>query len=196
MTDGKNQIELIRQRFKYFNRFMLLLWHLGLGKHINTLSRFGGRIMVITHTGRKSGARRRTPVNYAVVNGEIYCIAGFGAVSDWFRNIKANPQIEIWLPSGWWAGIAKEVTDEQIRITLIRAVLRSSGYAAQAFGMDPSTMTNEALEKAARGYRLVHINRTLARTGPGGPGEFSWIWPLAAMFLLPVTLILYLQRRR
>ena len=37
-------------------------------------------------------------------------------------------------------------------------------------------------------YRIVRIRRTEARTGPGGPGEFAWIWPLATMalgFLLP-----------
>ena len=64
-----------------------------------------GQIMVLTHTGRKSGLRRRTPVNYALVDGEVYCTAGFGQISDWYRNILANPQVEVWLPDGWWAGV-------------------------------------------------------------------------------------------
>jgi hypothetical protein len=50
-------------------------------------------------------------VNYAIVDGEVYCTAGFGAVSDWYRNIRTNPEVEVWLPDGWWAGVAEEVTD-------------------------------------------------------------------------------------
>jgi len=35
---------------------------------------------VITHTGRKTGRKRRTPVNYAVVRDDVYCTAGFGHI--------------------------------------------------------------------------------------------------------------------
>ena len=79
--DSRSEQDL-RQGFKYFNRFMLLMWRLGLGRWINLWPEVGGRIMVITHTGRKTGMRRRTPVNYTIANGDIYCTAGFGGVSD------------------------------------------------------------------------------------------------------------------
>src|SRR6266542_1045798 len=104
-------LEKARQAFKYFNRFMLLMWRLGWGAWVNAWPDVGGRIMVITTTGRKSGLRRQSPVNYALVGGELYCTAGFGQVSDWYRNIKANPNVEVWLPDGWWSGVAEEVTD-------------------------------------------------------------------------------------
>jgi hypothetical protein len=35
-------------------------------------------IMVIRHKGRKSGKVRYTPVNYALADGCVYAIAGFG----------------------------------------------------------------------------------------------------------------------
>jgi hypothetical protein len=72
----------LRSIFKSFNRFMLLLWRLGLGSWGNGTS-FGGSYLVIKHTGRKTGLTRHTPLNYAIVDGEIYCTAGFGRVSDW-----------------------------------------------------------------------------------------------------------------
>ncbi|TET81944.1 MAG: DUF385 domain-containing protein [Anaerolineales bacterium] len=51
--------------------------------------------MVITHTGHSTGFRRRTPVNYATVDDEIYCIAGFDSISDWYRNILDNPEVDV-----------------------------------------------------------------------------------------------------
>ena len=87
----------MRKGFKYFNRFMLLLWRLGLGVLVNVWPQVGGRIMVMTQTGRKTGLRRRTPLNYAEIDGELYCTAGFGAISDWVRNVSANPEVEVWL---------------------------------------------------------------------------------------------------
>ena len=76
--------------FKYLNKFMLLMWRLGLGWMMNMWPDVFGQIMVIINTGWKTGLRRRTPVNYAIVNGELYCTAGFGQVAHWYRNIQAN----------------------------------------------------------------------------------------------------------
>jgi deazaflavin-dependent oxidoreductase (nitroreductase family) len=183
----------LRQSFKQFNRFMVGLWRLGLGPWVNLWPEVGGRIMVIRHTGRKTGMARYTPVNYTIADGEIYCTAGFGNISDWYRNILAHPEVEVWLPDGWWAGLAQDVSETGTRIPLLRQVLIASGFAARAAGLDPISMTNEQLEAATADYRLVRIQRTEARTGPGGPGDLAWVWPLATMILLPLIL---LRRRR
>lgn len=177
-----------RHGFKQFNRFMMLMWRLGLGRWVNAWPEVGGRIMVINHTGRKTGIKRQTPVNYTTADREIYCTAGFGSKSDWYRNIMANPEVEIWLPDGWWAGVAEEVTDEQVRMPLLRQVLIDSGFAARAAGIDPVTVTNEELDTATADYRLIHIRRTQACTGPGGPGDLAWVWQLATLILLPLVL--------
>lgn len=171
---------------------MLLLWRLGLGSWLNAWPEVGGRIMVITHTGRKSGLRRQTPVNYAIVDGEIYCVAGFGQISDWYRNLLAQPQVEVWLPEGWWMGRADDISDHPERLHLVRQVLVASGFAARAAGVDPVGMADEELSKVTADYRLVRIRRSEARTGPGGPGDLAWVWPLATLLLLPLAL----RRRR
>jgi deazaflavin-dependent oxidoreductase (nitroreductase family) len=180
--------EQLRRGFKYFNRFMLLMWRLGLGRWINAWPAVGGRIMVVTHTGRKTGRRRRTPLNYAEANGDIYCTAGFGGNSDWYRNILADPLVEVWLPEGWWAGLAEEVLDDQVKLPLLRQVLIDSGFAARAAGLDPMAMSNAELEAATAKYRLIRIRRAAARTGRGGPGDLAWVWPLATFILLPMVL--------
>ncbi len=190
---GMVQDKNVKQGFKIFNRGMIMLWRLGLGWHLNAWPKVGGHIMVLQHTGRKSGLKRLTPVNYALVNGEIYCAAGFGPSSDWYRNICANPQVEIWLPDSWWGGLAEEVLDPQLRLPLLKQVMIASGAAAKAFGVDTDVLTDEQIEKATREYRLIRIRRTVARTGPGGPGELSWIWPIATLGCL--FLLLFRRKR-
>ena len=185
--------EILRRSFKRFNPFMVFMWRLGLGPFINSAPTVGGRIMVIAHTGRKTGARRFAPVNYALVDGEIYCTAGFGAVSDWYRNVMTKNDVEVWLPDGWWAGTVEDVSDCDRRLPILRQVLIDSGFAARAAGINPFTISDESLAGTAAKYRLLHIKRTEARTGPGGPGGLSWGWPIATMILLPMLL---LRRRR
>jgi deazaflavin-dependent oxidoreductase (nitroreductase family) len=160
---------------------------------INGWPAVGGRILVLTHTGRKSGLKRRTPVNYAVVDGELYCTAGFGRLSDWYRNITADPQVEIWLPDSWWTATIEDIGDSEKRLSLMRQVLLGSGLVAPMLGLDPRKLTDEELDAATAKYRLLHIRRREARTGPGGPGDLAWIWPLSTFILLLLAL---LRRKR
>jgi deazaflavin-dependent oxidoreductase (nitroreductase family) len=182
-------MEQLRQGFrKYLNPFMLALWRLGLGVWFNAWPAVSGRVMVITHIGRRTGAKRRTPVNYAIVDDELYCVAGFGPISDWYRNVLKDPHVEVWLPDGWWAGAAEDVSEREDRLRLMRQVMIGSGFAARVAGLNPYAMSDEELDRATTTYPLMHIRRTEARSGPGGPADLAWVWPLATMLLLPLAL--------
>jgi len=174
----------LKQGFRYLNRFMVLMWRLGLGQFINIWPEGAGRIMVITTTGRKSGLKRRTPVNYAMQDGELYCMAGFGPGSDWYRNLRSNPKVEVWMPDSWWAGEVEEVTDPALRLPLVRQITINSGFAARLFGINPNSISDAALEKVTAPYVVLHVRRTEARTGRGGPGDLAWVWPAATLMLL------------
>jgi deazaflavin-dependent oxidoreductase (nitroreductase family) len=178
----------LRQGFKYLNHFMVMMWRLGLGKWLNLWPAGLGRYLVITHIGRKSGLRRRTPVNYAQVAEEVYVTAGFGSGCDWYRNLRANPQVEIWLPDGWWTGVAEEVLDPAKRLPILRQVIIDSGFAGRVFGLNPHTMTDEEFDRVTGAYRLLRLRRVAPLTGEHGPGDLAWIWPGVAMVLLPLVL--------
>jgi len=182
------QEDVLRQLFKFFNHFMLLLWRLGLGSWVNFSPQVSGRIMVITHRGRMTGRKLRTPANYAILNGDIYCTAGFGKKSDWYRNILASPEVEVWLPDGWWSGIAEEVVDPVHRIPILRQVLIGSGFAARMAGINPYLYSDKELDQTTFNYRLIRIRNLEPCTGPGGPGDLAWVWPLATMILLPIAI--------
>ncbi len=178
----------LRRAFKDGNRYMLWIWRLGLGGYLNSWPEVGGRIMVLTHTGRRTGAQHRTPVNYVIVDGEIYVTAGFGKIADWYRNILKDPQVEIWLPEGWWQGLAEDVNHHPNRTALMRQVLIASGFAARLMGVNPREMSDEQIASLTESYKLIRIRRTGACTGPGGPGDLAWIWPAVAFVLLPFAL--------
>jgi deazaflavin-dependent oxidoreductase (nitroreductase family) len=181
----------LRRVFRYGNKGMLLLWRLGLGPSVSIWPPVTGRIMVLGHTGRRSGQRRLTPLNYAIVAGDVYLTAGFGPVSDWYKNIKAMPAVELWLPDGRWYGTADELPDDDPRrLELLRAVLRGSGIVAPLSGVDPERLGDAELTAATTKYRLVRVRRAGRRSGPSGPGDLAWIWAL-----LSAVAVAWLYRR-
>ena len=182
-------LDTLRKSFKVLNRLMLLNWRLGMGPWLSLWPSGMGQFLVITHTGRKTGLQRRTPVNFAQVDGEVYVTAGFGSGSDWYRNLSANPQCEVWLPEGRWQAEAVELPQDDPRwLPLLRAVLRGSGFAAYAFGINPHKLDDQELRALAADYRLLHLRREQALAGPGGPGDLGWVWPVLTALLLPAAL--------
>lgn len=178
-TPSKKEAEqVMRQVFKRLNPLMLWHWRLGMGPYLNFWPSGLGRFVVLVHRGRKSGRIYRTPVNYAEMAGDVYVTAGFGKGADWYRNSMANPHVEIWLPDGRWQADAEDVTDQAGRVDAMRAVLKGSGFAAYLAGINPHTLSDADLDAATADYRLLRIRRVAPLTGPGGPGDRIWVWPL------------------
>ncbi|QBD74717.1 nitroreductase family deazaflavin-dependent oxidoreductase [Ktedonosporobacter rubrisoli] len=68
----------------------LYRWHLGW--------LLGHRFLMFTHIGRKSGRRLQTVVEvvkYDPVTQESVIVAGYGTISDWYRNLQAHPAVEV-----------------------------------------------------------------------------------------------------
>lgn len=151
------QMESLRKGFRAMNRFMVWMWKLGMGRMINFWPAVIGRIMVIKHRGRKSGREYLTPVNYAVVDGEVYCTAGFGSISDWYKNIMANPEVLLGLPERKRKARAEDVTASPRRVFLMRQVIIGSGFAGPLFGVNQKKFNDEQLDAVTKEYRLIHF---------------------------------------
>jgi deazaflavin-dependent oxidoreductase (nitroreductase family) len=151
------QMKNLRRVFHAMNRFMVFLWNIGLGRLINSWPSVGGRIMVINHCGRKSRREYLTPVNYAIVDREIYAAAGFGSGTDWYRNLMANPDTRLWLPDGKRRAHAHDVSDSPCRAKLLRQIIIASGFAGPLMGVDQKKLTDQQIETIAKDYRLIHF---------------------------------------
>ena len=154
------QLNTLRRVFHAMNPFMVFMLKIGLGWTMEIAPSFSGRIMVIKHRGRKSGKEYQTPVNYARVDGEVYCTAGFGAISDWYKNLLARPETELWLPEGKRKARAEDVSDSPRRTFLMRQVIIGSGFAGPLFGVDQRKMDDAQLDAATKDYRLIHFIMT------------------------------------
>ncbi|MGH3671188.1 MAG: nitroreductase family deazaflavin-dependent oxidoreductase, partial [Pseudonocardiaceae bacterium] len=80
-------------RVRWFVRVPVHLYRAGLG------FLFGSRLLMLEHIGRKSGARRYVVLEVVghPAAGSYVVASGFAAQAQWFRNIRANPHVRIYL---------------------------------------------------------------------------------------------------
>ena len=77
-------------RYLFRGPVYLYRWHLGW--------LFGHRLMLLSHTGRRTGLRRHTVlevVEYRKEGPEVVVANGFGPNCDWVRNIEARSDEEV-----------------------------------------------------------------------------------------------------
>jgi len=73
-----------------FYRFPIYLYKAGLGWLL------GGRVLMLTHTGRKSGLPRYVVLEVVEHRqGEWFVAAAYGERADWYRNVRVNPNVTI-----------------------------------------------------------------------------------------------------
>ena len=137
------------------NAVMQKLYAIGLGPIVGRL------VLLLTTTGRKTGLRRVTPLQYEVIDGDFYVAAARGQSADWFRNILADPCVEVRVKSRRFQGRADPITDPQ-RITdfleyrleqhprMVGMILRSEGL--------PDRPKRAQLEAYARRLAMVIIH--------------------------------------
>lgn len=166
----------IQHGFRFVNRYAAVpLIRAGLGPLLNTP--LTGSLMVLRTKGRTSGLWREAPLGYLVLDGHVYCCAGFGQRTHWLRNIKADPHVEVLLPTLAVAGIAEEVTDVAEWNRGMRALLASLGVISRAMIGDVRRASDEGLQVMAGGLPLIRIRVTGLGVGPFDPGGRGWVLP-------------------
>lgn len=112
------------------------MYALGLGPLV------GRVVLLLTTTGRKSGLPRVTPLQYEEIDGAIYLGSARGTQADWFRNILANPHVQVQVKGRRFWGLAQPVVDPcaiadflQVRLQrhprMVGLILKSDGLPAQ-----------------------------------------------------------------
>lgn len=132
-----------------------LAYALGLGPII------GRVILLLTTTGRKTGRRRVTPLQYEEIDGLIYIGSARGTESDWYKNLEADPEVEVRVRNRRFLGRAETVTDPdrladfleyrlKTRPRFVGALMRREGL--------PSKPSREQLMIYARNRAMVIIH--------------------------------------
>jgi deazaflavin-dependent oxidoreductase (nitroreductase family) len=134
-----------------------------------------GSLMLLRTTGRKSGLPRDAPLGYAIVDGCVYCVAGFGTETQWFRNVLADPVVEVVLPTATFRGVAEEVTEPDEWTRAFRALMTNMGPIGRATAGDVRDVPDDRLREMGRGLPVVRIRPTGIGSGPADPGGLAWI---------------------
>ena len=167
-------MDMLRKIFRFLNRFFMVpAYRMGLASLIcNPLS---GYIMVIKNIGRKSGKNYFTPANYAIHNGNIYCMAGFGRKSDWYLNLAAHPQAELLLPGRSVRVQMEEVSSPDEALKACKQVFKNAGVAGFMEGFNPWRARDENFLRTLQRAPILRFKPISIAGGPTDAGGWHWI---------------------
>jgi deazaflavin-dependent oxidoreductase (nitroreductase family) len=92
-------------KFKNVQRIHQRLYESGKGWLVGWL------ILLLRHTGRRSGKAYATPMQYEQIGDSYYVGSARGPRADWFRNVEANPHVEVAVGRRRFKALAEAVTD-------------------------------------------------------------------------------------
>jgi deazaflavin-dependent oxidoreductase (nitroreductase family) len=158
-------------------------FRLGLGPLVgNPIS---GYVMVVRTVGRRTGRTRYTPVTYSIAGGGVYCLAGYGRSTHWYRNALAAPEVCLLLPGRSVAGHAQEVVDAAERLAATRRIFRNAGLMGFTEGFDPFRADDETVRLKTAEMPVLRIDVAGIAGGPFDPGGRAWLaWPVIGLVAL------------
>ncbi|MDP9483632.1 MAG: nitroreductase family deazaflavin-dependent oxidoreductase [Chloroflexota bacterium] len=188
----------LQRGFLVLNRgFMAPLARRGLGWLVG--SPLTGHIMVLRTRGRRSGRVREAPLGYVIRDGAVYCVAGYGTPTPWFRNLIDDPAVEVILPTRRFRGVAAPVDPRDEWLAAYRALISSFGLVGRAVVGDIHRMDDAELLARHRVLPVVRIRpadgEPPVTPGAFDPGGHGWLIPWAATIGALIVLGCWAGRR-
>lgn len=179
---------LVRRIFWYLNKFLKVpMFQLGFAPFLG--NPFTGYIMVMKVIGRNSGKTYYAPVNYTIRKGNVYCISGGRKTSDWYKNLHANPEIEMILPGGTIYARMDEIKDPDEKKLITRQVLKNAGIAGFFEGYNPFTITDEELNTKTAELPVLRFQPLGIGNGASDAGGWAWIWGIVVTIFVIILLV-------
>jgi len=149
-------------------RLPIWLYRAGLGRFL------GDRFLELAHTGRRSGLPRRAVlevVRHDNRSGTYTIAAGFGERSDWYRNIRANPYVEIHSSGAPIQAIAVPLTADEAGDELVE-------YAPFEASDEQGTLVTGEVEGNRFSFRPTAVELQSFQAASESP--YGWIRPIGA----------------
>ena len=143
-------------RMKNLQKIHRVLYAMGLGPLV------GRFILLLTTTGRRSGLKRVTPLQYEMIGADYYLGAARGLKADWVRNLQANPIVEVHVGAKHFSASAEVVYDpcrfaDFLEVRLERYP-RMVGFIMQKAHGLPRHPSHQQLEELAKTEALVILH--------------------------------------
>jgi deazaflavin-dependent oxidoreductase (nitroreductase family) len=84
-------------------------------------------VMLLTTRGRRSGLQRTGAVSFMPVDNRFVVFSGWGVNSNWYQNVRANPEVTITVGRRRTRAMAKVVEDPDRRRELMLRMQKRSG---------------------------------------------------------------------
>ena len=136
---------------RFLVRTPVLLYRLGLGGLI------GKHTLLLTTTGRRTGLPRVVPLDYQQEGDTLYLIAEQGTGSPWYRNLVANPEVEVQVGSRKARGVATPLADSQEKAHVLKLFARRSARLAERYYGIPRGASDEELLQLAPQRAVVAV---------------------------------------
>jgi deazaflavin-dependent oxidoreductase (nitroreductase family) len=126
-------------------------------------------VLLLTTTGRKTGQPRQTPLQYELVDGKYYLGSARGSQADWFRNLEADPYVQVQIRQQKFSARAEAITDPaQIADFLAERMHRHPIFIGLLLRLEglPLRYSRADLERVAAGKALaiLHPDKNLILT--------------------------------
>lgn len=143
---------------KHIQKIHRVLYEIGLGPLIGRI------ILLLTTTGRRSGKKRVTPLQYEKIGNDYYVGAARGLKADWVRNIQVNPCVEVRVGARHFEGQAEVITDpckfaDFLEVRLARHPRMIGFIMEKAHGL-PKRPSREQLEDLGKTEVFVILHPT------------------------------------
>ena len=184
----------LQKAFGPFNRWLVApAVRAGLGPLFSTP--VTGSLMLLRTTGHRTGLPREAPLGYVIREGAVYCCAGFGRRTAWYRNLVADPRVEVILPTSAISGLAETVTDPAEWGRVFPAYIRALGLIGRLTLGDVRTADDDRLAAIRAQLPLVRIRPTGLAGGPADPGGGLWIVVQALATVVVIRSAIWAGRR-
>ena len=136
--EDENERKKTLRRWRILNKYLVLpLYRL----RIFPLFGFGRIFLVLTTKGRKTGKKRKTPLEYHRIDQVITVFSSRGDQAGWVKNIHANPNHTL-IRHGFhsFQPQVEFVTKENQKLEIMKWYVMNHGKAAKMlFGWNPKT---------------------------------------------------------
>jgi deazaflavin-dependent oxidoreductase (nitroreductase family) len=134
-------------------------------------------VLLLTTRGRRTGRPRTTALSFMPVADRYIVFSGWGVSSNWYHNVRANPEVRIQVGRRRMRGIAHLVEDGDQRAAYMRLMSARSAGCGPPRAVRPLLKLTRLFDYqgeidmalAAGGELPVIEIEPLARLSPSGP---------------------------
>ena len=179
-----------------WNRFLfkspLIWWRMGLGPLLSHRALGGNKMLVLTTWGRVSREPRHTMLSYVFIDEREYVCSGWGARSDWYKNIIADSTVTVCVGKKAYSAQAYRVDDLDEYTRIVMEMFNTGGDShfqawLDSFGVSPSS--EDMIAKRDRLY-LVGFNPIQKAGPPTLRIDLIWIWGLIGLLLVVIWILI------